>query len=129
LKKVKDNRDEKRIDARGGEDEVMRMIFVAEKKRWRASLDRAASKIPTIYEEEELQEPDWNQVPEYDEEEFDGLEVQPNGIDELDQLIDRDGEELDALMAQMDIGMMDIDPTDHDKRNESETWMEDCPTD
>jgi hypothetical protein len=51
------------------------------------------------------------------------------GVDELDQLIDRDGEELDALMAQMDIGMMSIDSTDHDKRNESESWMEYCPTD
>jgi hypothetical protein len=31
----------------------MRMIFVAEQKRWEASLEKAASRIPTIYEEEE----------------------------------------------------------------------------
>jgi hypothetical protein len=30
------------------------MIFVAEHKRWEASLEKAASRIPTIYEEEEV---------------------------------------------------------------------------
>jgi hypothetical protein len=34
----------------------MRMIFVAEQKRWEANLEKAASRIPTIYEEEEEEE-------------------------------------------------------------------------
>jgi hypothetical protein len=36
-----------------GQKQIMRMIFVAEQKRWEASLEKAASRIPTIYEEEE----------------------------------------------------------------------------
>ena len=35
------------------DDQMMRMIFVAEHQRWEASLKQAASRIPTIYEEEE----------------------------------------------------------------------------
>jgi len=53
LKKVQNAREEKAWQARGGQDEIMRMIFVAEQKRWRASLEMAARMIPTIREEEE----------------------------------------------------------------------------
>lgn len=38
--------------ARGGEDEMMRVIFVAEQKRWEKSLERGAPTVATILEEE-----------------------------------------------------------------------------
>ena len=46
------------------------MIFVAEHKRWEASLERAASRIPTIYEEEEEEHQLQQQADEYADELF-----------------------------------------------------------
>lgn len=112
LKKVQNGREDQRMIARGGEDEIMRMIFVAELKRWEASLERAASRIPTIVEEDE--EP--HRL--YCDEKLFALtceaesslpptsmsEVSP---DEFDELLDKDGEELEQLLAQMDLDLDD----------------------
>lgn len=42
--------------ARGGEDEMMRMVYVAEQKRWERNLERAAPRIGTGEEELEVEE-------------------------------------------------------------------------
>lgn len=54
LKKVENGRFDKTMKARGGEDEMMRMIYVAEQKRWAQNLEMSAQlAVPTILEEEE----------------------------------------------------------------------------
>lgn len=57
LKKVENGRFDKTMKARGGEDEMMRMINVAEQKRWVQNLEMSAQlAVPTILEEEEEEE-------------------------------------------------------------------------
>ncbi|KAF8252891.1 hypothetical protein K440DRAFT_534621 [Wilcoxina mikolae CBS 423.85] len=102
LKKVQNGREDKAWKARGGEDEIMRMIFVAEHKRWEASLEKAASRIPTIYEEEEVY--DDQLEPEYPEEFF-ALESDPSSVEDFDAYLDRDGKELEELLSEMDLDM------------------------
>ncbi|KAF8541386.1 hypothetical protein BDD12DRAFT_829765 [Trichophaea hybrida] len=113
LKKVQNGREDKAWKARGGEDEIMRMIFVAEHKRWEASLEKAASRIPTIYEEEEVY--DDRPEPEYPEYFFaleSGAEppqIQyleyPSSAEDFDAYLDRDGKELEELLSEMDLDM------------------------
>jgi len=108
LQKVRDSRETKMMNARGGQDEMMRMIFVAEHRRWEASLEQAASRIPTIYEEEE----DVSEYPEdillcASESEIApaGLPEPPTPPDDFDEFLDRDGQELEDLLSQMDLDM------------------------
>ncbi|KAJ6258434.1 hypothetical protein Dda_6474 [Drechslerella dactyloides] len=42
LKRLQDHREEKAMQARGGEDEMMRLIYLSEKNRWETSQERAA---------------------------------------------------------------------------------------
>lgn len=112
LKKVQSGREDERWQARGGEDEIMRMIFVSEQKRWEANLEKAAKRIPTIYEEEEQSEtPPAVEEPEFPEEEevgFPPVSPQfqngpPTSPDEFEEYLDRDGQELEELLSQMEI--------------------------
>ena len=101
---------------------IMRMIFVAEHKRWEASLERAASRIPTIYEEEEEGHQLRQQADEYPDELFlplphhgctatppacrgRRLTVGVDPVDEFDDLLDRDGRELEDLLSEMDLDL------------------------
>ncbi|KAL0638524.1 hypothetical protein Q9L58_002460 [Maublancomyces gigas] len=100
LKKVRTGREDKIIKSRGGEDEMMRLIFVSEQKRWEATQARAAATISTIYEEEELE---FNNTQDY--ELLDQAE-QAFGVDQdddFDEIIKREGEELEALLSQLDL--------------------------
>ncbi|PUU75690.1 hypothetical protein B9Z19DRAFT_1102803 [Tuber borchii] len=109
LKKVRDARDEKLLKARGGEDEMMRLIFVSEQKRWEASQARTAASIPTIYEEEELgmgnEELDFQA-----EESFFMDQDEPGPSDDLDEMLDRDGKELEDLLSQLDLQLDQVMP-------------------
>lgn len=105
----------------------MRMIFVAEHKRWEASLERAASRIPTIYEEEEAFDEKYDHEypeelpenspgfspPEYTESRFiirvfgirsNGGTV-PSSPEDFDDYLDRDGKELEEMLSHMDLDM------------------------
>ncbi|KAK6337694.1 hypothetical protein TWF696_001179 [Orbilia brochopaga] len=42
LRKLQDHREEKAMQARGGEDEMMRLIYLSEKNRWEGHQERAA---------------------------------------------------------------------------------------
>ncbi|RPB06966.1 hypothetical protein P167DRAFT_473361, partial [Morchella conica CCBAS932] len=97
LKKVRRGREDKIIKSRGGEDEMMRLIFVSEQKRWEATQARAAATISTIYEEEEFEV---EETQDYE------LPYHASGIDEdddFDQLIEREGEELEDMLSQLDL--------------------------
>lgn len=87
---------------------MMRMIFVAEHKRWEASLARAAAKIPTIQEEDEdgehspKGEADYFVAASDDKfEAFDSAAYEDN----FEQYLDRDGQELEDLLSQMDLDL------------------------
>jgi len=99
------------MNARGGQDEMMRMIFVAEHQRWEASLERAASRIPTIYEEEEedVSEYSENILVLASESEIAPAQLPepPTPPDDFDEFLDRDGQELEGLLSQMDLDMDD----------------------
>ena len=98
LQKLKTGREDKRMAARGGEDEIMRMIFVAEQKRWEEGLERAARGIETIWEDEEEQEEMERLAREAEET---GHEL--HSRDSFEELLERDGRELEDLLAGMDL--------------------------
>lgn len=107
--------------------QMMRLIFVSEQKRWEASQARTAASIPTIYEEEELgmgnEELDFQA-----EESFfidqDGIYhtnstlsllsnsycTEPGPSDDLDEMLDRDGKELEDLLSQLDLQLDQVMP-------------------
>ncbi|KAI5776191.1 hypothetical protein EDC01DRAFT_488681 [Geopyxis carbonaria] len=110
LKKVHTGREDKFLKSRGGEDEMMRMIFIAEYKRWEASLEKAASNIPTIYEEEEILDDNFSDLVALAQE----AEMQPESLsypepthqfEDFDDYLDRDGQELEGLLSQMDLDL------------------------
>ncbi|KAL7269116.1 hypothetical protein RUND412_008226 [Rhizina undulata] len=126
LKKVRDGRDEKLAKSRGGDEEMMRMIFVSEKKRWEAAQARAAARIPTIYENVELESGTGQECGEileegplsYDHEdhahfqeileEFDREEgMVPACVEsqseDMEEIMEREGRELEALLSQLDL--------------------------
>ncbi|KAF8474873.1 hypothetical protein BDZ91DRAFT_711925 [Kalaharituber pfeilii] len=86
LKKLADAREQSRIQARGGEDEMMRMILVSEQRRWYASLAKAAAKIPTIEEETEIQ-----------------LLRDEDNLSRIDDLLNERDQELEAILSQLEI--------------------------
>ncbi|EPS44909.1 hypothetical protein H072_1098 [Dactylellina haptotyla CBS 200.50] len=45
LKKIKSHREDKIMEARGGGDEMMRMIYLSERNRWETNQERTASSI------------------------------------------------------------------------------------
>lgn len=98
LKKVRSGREDKIMKSRGGEDEMMRLIFVSEQKRWEATQARAAATISTIYEEEELEV---EAAQDYE------LLYQTSNVEEeeedFDKIIEREGEELEAMLSQLDL--------------------------
>ncbi|TGZ80439.1 hypothetical protein EX30DRAFT_293924, partial [Ascodesmis nigricans] len=102
LKKVQNGRLDKTMAARGGEDEMMRMVYVAEQKRWERNLERAAPRIGTGEEELEVEE----EVDEVDPtlelvcKTNDWFWVPGDGFDEY---LDMDGAELEDLLSQMDL--------------------------
>ncbi|KAG0131564.1 hypothetical protein HOY82DRAFT_485033 [Tuber indicum] len=109
LKKVRDARDEKLMKMRGGEDEMMRLIFVSEKKRWEASQARAAASIPTIYEEEEFGI--GNEELDFQAEESLFMDQdEPGPSEDLDEMLDRDGKELEDLLSQLDLQLHQVMP-------------------
>ena len=54
LKKVREDGEERRWRARGGEDEVMRSIFLAERRRWEAMQATCATGVPPDDEDVEM---------------------------------------------------------------------------
>ncbi|PWW75302.1 hypothetical protein C7212DRAFT_198522 [Tuber magnatum] len=110
LKKVRDARDEKLMKARGGEDEMMRLIFVSEQKRWEAWQARTAASIPTIYEEEELGIGNEEELDFQAEESLfmDHGETGPS--EDLEEMLDRDGKELEDLLSQLDLQFDQVMP-------------------
>ncbi|KAI5798486.1 hypothetical protein FPQ18DRAFT_254982 [Pyronema domesticum] len=109
LKKVQHGREEHAWRQRGGEEEIMRMIFVAEHKRREALLEKQASKISTIYEEESEEAFDDRLDEEVPEdlfpEEFLIQQAEKLPFDEFDDYLGQDDKELEELLASMDLGL------------------------
>ncbi|KAI5820483.1 hypothetical protein BZA77DRAFT_239516 [Pyronema omphalodes] len=109
LKKVQRGREEQAWKQRGGEDEIMRMIFVAEHKRREASLEKQASKISTIYEEESEEAFDDRPNEEIPEDlfsdEFLIQQAEKSPSNEFDDYLGQDDKELEELLASMDLGL------------------------
>ena len=102
---------------------MMRVIFVSEQKRWEAAQAKTAATIPTIYEDEELElentdEPHFS----VSEQTYMGSEstchatmhswgllsdkiprVSDSSSSDIDEMLDRDGQELEALLSQLDL--------------------------
>ncbi|KAI5809704.1 hypothetical protein DFH27DRAFT_535858 [Peziza echinospora] len=87
LKKLSDAREQSRIQARGGEDEMMRTILVSEQRRWQASLARDAARIPTTIEEETETQ----------------LMREEDGTETMDDLADEQERELEEILSVLDI--------------------------
>ncbi|KAI5854425.1 hypothetical protein BZA05DRAFT_317171, partial [Tricharina praecox] len=105
LKKVQSAREEAAWQARGGQDEIMRMIFVAEQKRWRASQEKAAGRIATIREEEEDDEGERGEELPEEEEELTVAQHDGDGHNDFEEFLDRDGRELEKLLSSMDLDL------------------------
>ncbi|KAK6531572.1 hypothetical protein TWF694_002764 [Orbilia ellipsospora] len=57
IKKVQNSREEKIMEARGGEDEMMRLIFLSEQNRWETNQERAARTVSSwSFPSNEIQE-------------------------------------------------------------------------
>lgn len=85
LNKLKDAREQSRLQARGGEDEMMRIILVSEQRRLHAHLARVAASIPTIEEETESQ-----------------LLREAENLD-YSELVEEQDRELEAILSHLDI--------------------------
>ncbi|KAH8821146.1 hypothetical protein F5884DRAFT_76111 [Xylogone sp. PMI_703] len=89
LKKVRSNSEDKRWEKRGGEDEMMRTIWIAEQRRLAEKQAREAMAIPSEREEEEL--------------EILNALTDARTLDEImaDEVARKEEEELEALLSLM----------------------------
>ncbi|KAI9771303.1 MAG: hypothetical protein M1840_002273 [Geoglossum simile] len=85
LRKVREEGQDRKWKARGGDDEVMRSIYISEQKRWEAKQARIAREILASQEEEE-----------------DILVVDSGNTEDariIDDLLDEENAELEALVS------------------------------
>ncbi|RFU25327.1 hypothetical protein B7463_g11023, partial [Scytalidium lignicola] len=97
LKKVRSNSEDKRWAMRGGDDEMMRTIWIAEQRRLAEKQVREAMAVPCEREEEEIEILD--------------APSDKRALDEImaDEVARKEEEELEALLSLMDESDM-IDP-------------------
>ncbi|KAI9798321.1 MAG: hypothetical protein M1833_004893 [Piccolia ochrophora] len=106
LARVRQGRDDRRVAARGGEDEMSRTVDTAEQQRWEAARRNEASNLPD--------------TPEEDGEDAE-ITLQNDGVadaDVLDRVIALEAHDLEALVATFSSGadaasqdMTDREPT------------------
>jgi len=86
LKKVREDSENKRWEARGGDDEMMRTIWLAEQRRRAERIAREAEYVPPSQEEEAME-----------------LGNSPGLQDEMvDEVIQRENEEIEALISLLE---------------------------
>jgi len=81
---------------------MMRIIFVSEQKRWEAAQAKTAATIPTIYEDEELELENTDE-PHFSVGEQTYMGPKNSSSSDIDEMLDRDGQELEALLSQLDL--------------------------
>ncbi|EON62813.1 hypothetical protein W97_02038 [Coniosporium apollinis CBS 100218] len=98
LKKVQQDRDEKRWEARG--DQIMKLDFVAERRRWEAEQARAAPNPDEPSEDSEYGE-GYNDLPMWSSQQTEARRSsQPE--EEAEAVIQQENEELDAMISMME---------------------------
>jgi hypothetical protein len=97
LKRVRDSGEEKRWEARGGEDEMMRCIWAAEEKRWMEKKAREAGMVSSqeVEEEDDTDERGVSRMARRN----DTTSMDDDMLDEVAAMEDR---EIEAMLAAME---------------------------
>ncbi|KAI9729907.1 MAG: hypothetical protein M1818_008347 [Claussenomyces sp. TS43310] len=92
LRKVREDSEDKRWQARGGDDEMMRTIWVAEQRRRAERQALEAQNVPADYEEDV----------ELDDANSRCQSSQRTNGDMVDEVLQQENEEIEALLSMMD---------------------------
>ncbi|KAK4541240.1 hypothetical protein LTR36_008156 [Oleoguttula mirabilis] len=126
MRKVREGREEKRWESRG--EDMMRLDFMQRQRQWEAEQAREAPPLPAeTIDEEEDDIDDTNDLPSWDN----AMQVsappsqqqQSMPDDELDEVLQRENEELEALLSYMP-GEQQENVANNDKRSDH-MWSDD----
>ncbi|KAI9751727.1 MAG: hypothetical protein M4579_005946 [Chaenotheca gracillima] len=100
LKRVKEGGDERRWQARGGEDELMRTIYLSEQRQWREAQERIAQGVESGMLDERLRdEEEWAETTQNEMNATDSSQ-------QVEALLLQEQQELEELAASMDAHQM-----------------------